>query len=151
MPLRKCIALHLVMDVVHLAAVITQSDPCFTGEKKKKNKTVFFFRWDSSSLYPSYHCCLTVTERATWLPPASVTVRCAQCFQREITLQAPKENHCKGTVWFNTEFQLSCLIIPSGSRISSSCNHANPGPSKQKISWILHSLGATCRGWGDFA
>lgn len=45
---------------------------------------------------------LTVTERKTWLPPASVTVRCAQCFQREITLQVPKENHCKGKVRFNT-------------------------------------------------
>lgn len=42
MPLRKCIALHLVMDVVHLAAVITQSDLSFTGGKKKKTKPCFF-------------------------------------------------------------------------------------------------------------
>lgn len=73
------------------------------------------------SLFPL----LTVTERTTWLPPASVTVRCAQCFQRGISLQVPKENLCKGKVWLDTEFQLSCLIIPSGSRISSSCNHSN--------------------------
>lgn len=73
------------------------------------------------SLFPL----LTVTERTTWLPPASVTVRCAQCFQRGISLQVPKENLCKGKVWLDTEFQLSCLIILSGSRISSSCNHSN--------------------------
>lgn len=45
--------------------------------------------------------------------------------------------------------QLSFLIIPSGSRISSSHNQDKSGPSKQKISWILCSLGATCKGWGD--
>lgn len=40
MPLRKCIALHLVM-AVHLAAVITQSDLSFTGRNKKKKNVVF--------------------------------------------------------------------------------------------------------------
>lgn len=39
MPLRKCIALYLVM-AVHLAFVIAQSDLRFTGRKKKK-KWVF--------------------------------------------------------------------------------------------------------------
>lgn len=99
MPLRKCIALYLVM-AVHLASVIAQSDLRFTGRKKKSG--FFQMRWFLTLPLISLLPLLTVTERKTWLPPASVTVRCAQCFQREITLQVPKENHCKGKVRFNT-------------------------------------------------
>lgn len=85
---------------VHLAAVVAQSDLSFIG--RKKNRAFFQMKWFLTLPLISLPPLLTVTERNTWLPPASVTVRCAQCFQRGITLQVPKENHCKGKVWFNT-------------------------------------------------
>lgn len=66
---------------------------------------------------------------------------------KELPCKLQRKTTVKGKC-VSHEFQLSFLIIPSGSRISSSCNQDKSGPSKQ-ISWILHSLGATCRGWGD--
>lgn len=65
-----------------------------------------------------------------------------EVMQRKTTVKAKCVQH---------ELHLSFIIIPSGSRISSSCNRDKPGSSKQEFSWLLQSSGETCGKWGDLA
>lgn len=62
--------------------------------------------------------------------------------QRKNTVKAKCVQH---------ELHLSFVIIPSGSRISSSCNKDKSGSSKQEFSWLLQGLGDTCGKWVDLA
>lgn len=62
--------------------------------------------------------------------------------QRKTTVKAKCVQH---------KLRLSFIIIPSGSRISSSCNKDKSGYSKQEVSWLLQGLGGTCGRWGDLA
>lgn len=110
----------------------------------------FLSRWDSSSLYPLFHCFPSWQgreERHGSLQHLLMgTVR--NVFKEELLSKLQRKTAVKGKC-VPHEFQLSFLIIPSGSRIYSSRNQGKSGPSKQKLSWIWHGLGATCRGWGD--
>lgn len=144
MPLRKCIALHLVM-AVHLAAVIAQSDLSFTGREKK---TCFFSDEMVSHFTPHFTASSPDSNGKNNMAPSSIcySEMCTVFSKRNYPPSSKRKLSQKGKCGSTLQFQLSCLIIPSGSRISSSRNHSISGPSKQKISWILHSLGATCRG-----
>lgn len=109
-----------------------------------------FFRWDGSSLYPSFHCFCSWQSWEEWhgsfQRPLQRDVH--NVFKEEWLSGLQRKTTVKGKC-VQHEFQLSFLIIPSGNRISSSRDQDRSGPSKQKISWILHGVGATCRGWGD--
>lgn len=135
MMLVKAITLHMGITML-LAAMITLSDLSLGGKN-------VLFRLGGSPLCSLFHYFhfLKAMGRTVGLSPASVTVRCTQCFQlkkkkKKINLQVrrpdAKENHCKGKVcskWVSAQL----LIIPSGSRISSSSNKDKSGPSKRRF------------------